>query len=207
MQHIDIQTRVFHQNVRAQFSDHLSVHKPQHNPGMIRSPLHNIVTQPNGSHNYGKRELSEAEQRYLGNPTTSCYAKPLADVYTSQKPVPNASHHDLRRAASFHSVITPRRPRRRAVVVGINYAKAADVDLRGACNDAGAVACALVTVCDFLPSEIILLIDVYPSQAYCATLCTPATNVSPSLDEQELQRPGDLVLYKDRQPTRRNILL
>lgn len=98
----------------------------------------------------------------------------------------------------------PRGPRRRAVVVGINYLLAPDILLRGCCNDASAVACALVTTCDFSPSEVILLVDACPARAYSIA---EASSLLSTKEYQEAQRPDDFILCKDRQPTRRNILL
>lgn len=56
-----------------------------------------------------------------------------------------------------------RAPRRRAVVIGCNYARCGEIRLNGAVNDAHLFALALVNLFDFHPKTILLLTDEAPS--------------------------------------------
>lgn len=107
------------------------------------------------------------------------------------------SYNNIDSSAAQLQRVPGRLPRRRAVVIGINYVFAPDIMLRGCCNDATVMALTLINLCEFKPEEVILLIDTYPSECYR----------SPHFENGEGEEADDAVLWKDRQPTRRNILL
>lgn len=107
------------------------------------------------------------------------------------------SYHGLDVTQRLKTPLQQRQPRRRAAVIGVNYVFAPDILLRGCCNDATVVALELINLCDFKPEDVILLIDSFPSMCYR----------SPNFEEREDEKAEGTVFWKDRQPTRRNILL
>ncbi|AFZ81383.1 ICE-like protease caspase p20 domain-containing protein [Theileria equi strain WA] len=57
-------------------------------------------------------------------------------------------------------------PRRKAVIIGCNYAGGVDDNLRGSCNDAALFAIVLITKMGYCPQDILLLLDSEPADVY-----------------------------------------
>lgn len=73
--------------------------------------------------------------------------------------------HSRKRSTSVPEQLPPRRKaRRRALVVGCNYAESGNIRLKGAVNDAHLFALALSNLWEFHPRNILLLTDVLPDE-------------------------------------------
>lgn len=143
-----------------------------------------------GSRTHRRKSTPKAE---ADNQSPKKPSNTAAGRRDSRPPEETPTYHglDLRRFPSNQPQQRP--PRRRAVVVGLNYVLTPDILLRGGCNDAVATALTLVNLCDFTLENVALLIDAFPAACYRPV--------------RDGEHPGEFIAWKDRQPTRRNILL